>query len=605
MLRPLINAILVLFSWTLFSGAATAQEKPNFLIIVVDDLGWSDPGFLGSSINTPSIDQLAARGAFLSNFYVAPTCSPTRSMLLTGVSNHAAGVGTMRGLQAPNQLGQLEYGAQLHEGVVTLAEVLQADGYATAMSGKWHLAIDEDQHPSNRGFDRSFGLLEGGASHFSDQKPIHRAEPVTYLENGAPVDLAPEFYSSYAYTDKMLEYLKASGDQPFFAYLAYTAPHDPLQVPDDWIDRYDGTFDAGPEQEISQRTARLVELGLLPSDAKPPQHTAPPAFLFGRDIPWVDRDDEARDINARRMEIYASMVEIVDQQIGRVLEALEATGKLDNTYVLFMSDNGASAGTVFSYPANDRDWVNQNFELAPGQMGKPGSFTTMGREWTHSSNTPFSLFKATVGEGGVRSPLIIAGPGIQAGSTHHSPSHVTDITPTLQALAGINAATNQIYSGKLQPQGRSLLPVLQTAEADQERAIFAELFGNRMVRSGKWKALSVNPPLGSGDWELYDIVSDPGASTNLAIEQSGVLDELVQAYAQYAEQNNVIAPDPILRPSLMSFYDGPCSGWCKAKFGFAEAMMNPVKRAILIFLVLGLLLSIGFILARRLFAKRA
>ena len=236
--------------------AAHAGEKPNFLVVVADDLGWSDPGFLGSKIRTPTIDRLAQRGIFMSHFYVAPTCSPTRAMLLTGLSNHAAGVGTMNNLQTPNQIGHREYAAQLHDGVVTVAEMLSAHGYTTMMSGKWHLAIDEDQRPNKRGFQHSFGLVEGGASHFADQMGITDTETVTYHENGKETALPDDFYSTIGYTDKIIEYIDRAGEQPFFAYLTYTAPHDPLQVPDDWLNRYKGVFDEGPAKAKEKRRQR-------------------------------------------------------------------------------------------------------------------------------------------------------------------------------------------------------------------------------------------------------------------------------------------------------------------------------------------------------------
>ena len=289
------NWIRLLIAMTAFwglVGTAHAQEKPNFLIVVADDLGWSDPGFLGSRIKTPTLDSLAQRGIFMSHFYVAPTCSPTRAMLMTGVSNHAAGVGTMHNLQAENQMGHRAYGAQLHDGVVTVAEMLSAHGYSTMMSGKWHLAIDEDQRPDRRGFERSFGLVEGGASHFADAKMITPSENVTYLENGQPTQLASDWYSTIGYTDKIIEYIDEAGDKPFFAYLTYTAPHDPLQVPDEWLDRYQGVFDDGPEVSREERRQRLVELGHISADAEMAESLNFPAWLDSHQAPWTERSDE-------------------------------------------------------------------------------------------------------------------------------------------------------------------------------------------------------------------------------------------------------------------------------------------------------------------------
>jgi arylsulfatase A-like enzyme len=604
MIRTIQRTLLIVLAVMAYAMPAIAQEKPNFLIIVADDLGWSDPGFLGGQIHTPNIDALAKRGAFLPHFYVAPTCSPTRAMLLTGVSNHAAGLGTMHGLQTASQKGHVEYGAQLHGGVVTLAEALRANGYTTSISGKWHLAVDPSQYPGKRGFENSFGLVEGGASHFADARKFHKSEEVTYLENGKPVTLLPDFYSTYAYTDKMIEYIGAAGEQPFFAYLAYTAPHDPLQVPDDWINRYRGKFDNGPADAKDQRARRLIELGLLDEDASLAEPVNFPSFLDTHKKPWSDRSPEEQKNDARRMEIYAAMVEILDQQIGRVVDHLEQSGKLDNTYIIFMSDNGASAGTPYTYPENDRNWVDKNYDLSVEQMGKSGSFTTMGREWANTSNTPFRLYKVSMAEGGVRSPFIISGPGIKPKSVHQTPAHVMDIASSLFHLAGINPAEEKIYQGKLLPKGEILAPILEINGPDNDRMIAAELFGNRMVRYGNWKAVSMGRPLGSGDWELYDITRDPSAMINMAEDRPELLAKMREAYDDFAIQNNVIASDALVNIQTARFFEGPCNSWCQAKFGFVDTLMDARKRNILIAIIFGLLALSGWRLVRRYRARR-
>ena len=573
-------------------------EKPNFLVVVVDDMGWSDPGFLGSKINTPHIDALAERGTFMSNFYVAPTCSPTRSMLMTGVSNHAAGVGTMHTLQAPNQLGRIEYGAQLHDGVVTVAEVLKADGYATMMSGKWHMALDDDQLPHNRGFDRAFGLVEGGASHFADKQEIGVLETVTYLEDGQPTQLPDDFYSTIGYTDKIIEYIDGAADTPFFAYLAYTAPHDPLQVPDDWLDRYDGVFDDGPAAEKEHRRQRLVELGLITPDSTLDTPLNFPSWLPSYKAPWDERAPEERATDIRRMEIYAAMVELLDQQFGRVITRLNETGKLDTTYVFFMSDNGASVTTPIVYRGNSREWLHENYDQSQANMGKPGSFTTMGRDWANASNTPFRLFKATVAEGGVRSPMIVSGPGLETGVIRNSTGHVMDMAPTLYELAGLTSEGHPLYDGKLQPRGQSILPILHRDEGDKTRAIVTELFGNRMVRMGDMKAVFLGPPVGSREWELFDIAADPSATINLADKYPSKVEEMVQAYEAFAAQNNVVTPVPPLELRPDVFFEGECNWRCAARIAVAETLVNPSSRNTLIAVIGALLLLGGFVFIR-------
>lgn len=576
--------------------------KPNFLIIVADDMGWSDLGFLGSAINTPHLNALAQQGVFLTDFYVAPSCSPTRSMLLTGVSNHAAGVGTMHRLQRPNQLDNLNYGAQLHDGVVTVAEALRSNGYRTMMAGKWHLALEDEQKPGNRGFDRSYGLVEGGASHFSDQKVITPWENVTYEEDGELVELDADFYSTIAYTDKIIDYIKEAQDQPFFAYLPYTAPHDPLQVPDDWMDRYAGVFDAGPAPFEAAVMDRLSELDLYPERAERAPAPNLPPFLPSHRKSWAERTDAERAEYARRMEIYASMIELMDQQIGRVIENLRASGKLENTYILFFSDNGAAAGTPFVYGGSTRKWVHESFDLSFEQMGQPGSYTTMGAEWAHVSNSPFRLFKGTVAEGGVRSPLLISGPELRSGALIQSPAHVMDIAPTLFELSGFDPVSSPLYEGKLNPVGTSLAPVLREQGTAEDRLLITNLFGQKMVRMGSWKATQIPPPLGNGRWELFDIEADPSETRDVADRHPDILSDLMQAYQAFADENGVIDPKPHFSVRMHTSFEGHCNWWCLTKFGFVDTLINPHLRnraLTIVFILIGGLISLIFLWRRK------
>lgn len=568
-----LGVVGLLTVWLAPAHAETSQ-KPNFLVIVADDLGWSDLGFLGSSIRTPTLDALAQDGVFMSHFYVAPTCSPTRSMLMTGVSNQAAGLGTMHGMQTPNQIGQREYGAQLHDQVLTVAEMLQAHDYVTSMSGKWHLALDSDQYPNQRGFDHSFGLIQGGASHFADQIQLHVAEDVTYHENGEAIDLPDNFYSTTAYTDKIIEFIDKSGSSPFFAYVAYTAPHDPLQVPDGWLDEYAGVFDAGPADFKERRRQRLVELRIIPVEAEMAETLNFPSWLPSYKRPWAERPASERRADTRRMEIYASMVELMDQEIGRLLAHLEANDKLENTYVMFLSDNGASTTTPLVYLRNTREWIHENFDLSVEQMGRQASFTTMGRDWANVSNTPFRMFKGSVAEGGVRSPLIVSGPTLESNLINPAPSHVIDIVPTIFDLAEIKTDRHPLYEGKLLPRGETLVPLLRDATTGNERIFVTELFGNRMVRQNEWKAVYFGPPLGDETWQLYDIVADPSATTDLAANHPEILNRLETAYDDFAAENKIISPNPPLSMRVDSFYEGECNWWCNIRFQLTNFIIN-------------------------------
>lgn len=542
------------------------DRAPNFLIVVADDLGWSDVGAFGGEIRTPVLDRLAASGVRMTNFYVAPTCSPTRAMLMTGVGHHQAGVGTMTGIGAPNQTTR-NYAAQLHEDVVTLAEVLNASGYQTLMSGKWHLAVDEDQRPEKRGFDRSFALLPGGASHFADQLPLGPGEPPEYIEDGEPAELPEDFYSSISYTDKMLQFLdEREGDQPFLAYLAYTAPHDPLQVPEDWLDRYDGEYDAGPSEIRQARLQRQVDLGLMPGNTQLWEIPNFPPWLPLHMTPWDTRSADQKDHDVRPMEIYAAMVELMDQQLGRVIERLEAEGELDNTYFVFFSDNGASAIAPLMYPGSSEAWLNETWDRNMENAGRRQNFTVQGREWASASNAPLRLAKGSVGEGGIRSPFIVAGPSVPEGQVSRALAHVMDIAPTIYELAGIDPASDSVFQDKLVMQGTSLLPAWRLESDAVREGFMTELFNARAGRDGKWKIANLPRPLGTGEWELYDLSSDPGETVNLAAEHPEVLARMVAQYETFAVENGVIPPFPPPRQTPRRMYPFVCDEACEAAF---------------------------------------
>jgi arylsulfatase len=558
-----------------FDSWGAAPSRPNFLLIVADDMGWADLGSHGSEIRTPNLDALAARGLTMSHFRVAPTCSPTRAMLLTGVDNHSAGLGTMEGIQTPNQLNsETNYGGQLHDGVVTVAEALSASGYATMMAGKWHLAVSEDQYPHRRGFDKSFALLQGGASHFGDALPLFAQYSADYLEDGEPVALPDDFYSSTSYSDKIIQYLdEIDSSQAFFAYLAFTAPHDPLQVPDSWLEKYSGVYDKGPRAVRNKRDARQRQLGLIPMDSEQWEPPVFPTWLpMGRE-PWEDRTDEERRRDTRPMEIYASMIELMDQQLGRVLSYLEERGRLENTYVIFMSDNGANSSTPLLYPNTTREWFLTNRNQDPKGAGMPGSHTYQGSEWAAVSNTPFRLFKGAVAEGGIRAPFIVSGPAVVEGRRSNIAAHALDLTPTVLELAGVQVAENELYKEKLLPQGFSLRNTWQGDSAPLARTVGMELFGNSAVIQEHWKALKISPPLGSGSWELYDISQDPGETTDLSEEHADLLRSLIDDYGQYATSNGVIPPEPAIRPSMEILFAGPCNWLCQVQFEVIDLLI--------------------------------
>ena len=443
MVAGILVTLLVPTAWAQTDESVPAKPAPNFILIVADDMGWGDLGAFGSEINTPNLDAIATSGAILTNFHVAPTCSPTRAMLLTGVNNHAAGIGTQKGQAAPNQLESENYRGDLLDSVATIAEVLKPHGYTTMISGKWHVGFIDGQHPDQRGFDRSYVLLDGGASHFDDALPLKPLEPVRYLEDGEQIELPAGFYSSRNYTDKILQYISEQpADSPYFAYVAYTAPHDPLQVPDEWLDRYAGQYDDGPEATRSKRLQAARALGLISEDATIGAPTNPPAILPSHEKPWTKRSAQQRALDAKPMEIYAAMIEYMDDQIGRIVDLVEARGELDNTYFVFLSDNGASPIAPLSYPGTTREWLHANRDMDPAHAGRKNTQTHLSFGWVSVANGPLALFKGTTYEGGIRSPLLISGPGIEPVGFVPGFAHVKDVAPTLYQLAGIDISTD-------------------------------------------------------------------------------------------------------------------------------------------------------------------
>ena len=583
------------------AGDSKTVSPPNFLLVVADDLGWADIGAFGSKIRTPNIDSLAATGTVMSQFYAAPSCAPTRAMLLTGLSSHAAGVGTQNLQQAPNQQDSLQYQGQLHNGVVTLAEGLRSVGYQTMISGKWHIGRDPNQYPSQRGFDRSFILREGGASHFADQLPINPAEPAHYFEDGAPVDALPEdFYSTTYYTEKMLNFLAARDrGRPFFSYIAFTAPHDPLQVPDSWLNRYEGVFDEGPDAVRARRITALTTRGFFP-DAATPAATLPlPPIFPGAKPAWSERSEVVRRQDVRPVEIYAAMIELMDKSLGQVLAYLEAEGELENTYIVFLSDNGVSAVTPLLYPGTSRQWLHEQRDMNPANAGRPRTHTFINGEWASALNGPLRLFKGTTAEGGIRVPVIVSGPRVMTGKVHKHLSHIADLTPTFYALAGLRPDTSPLYLDKPRPTGESLVATWEGSNEPRQAPIVVELFGNKAVRQDDWKLTLMAPPFGDNTWQLYNMAADPGETENVAEDYPAVAQRLLLAYQEHAETVGIIDPKPPLSRDISALYVGKCDLGCEARFLLLKALVDPSYRWLLMLTGIFLLLLIG-LLAHRL-----
>ena len=521
--------------------AIAKANRPNVLLIVADDMGFSDIGTFGGEIMTPTLDELANQGLQITNFHVLPTCSPSRSVLLTGVDNHRAGIGTMAEFKPPEAKGNPGYVGYLNFEVAALPEVLAAEGYRTYMAGKWHLGDDEKTIPYARGFEETFVLIPGGGSHWSDQLPLSPTQKMVYRRNGKIVESLPdEFYSTKYYTDKMLEWLKWDENDglPFFAYLAYTAPHDPLHAPRSYIEKYKGVYDEGWDVLREQRLQRLKTLGIIDKQVK----TFPrlPTVKAWKDLTREEQAEAARD-----MEVYAAMVDYMDGQIKRVIDHLKETGEYENTLILFFSDNGANGAPTTAYPGQTSEFL-ESFNNQLNNRGLPNSSIEMGPGWAQASMAPSRMFKAFPAEGGIRSPLLVKLPGkmANAGKMNHSFLHVRDIMPTILDLANIELPGKQFEGRRVWPiQGNSLLDVFEgkvTVPPAEVGRVGYELFGMKAHFSGKWKILQMPKPYGTGGWELFDLDVDPAELNDLSKQHPDKLKELVAMWERYKKDNGVI-----------------------------------------------------------------
>ena len=516
------------------------NDRPNILLIVADDLGYSDIGSFGGEIATPTLDALAQAGFQLTNFHVLPTCSPSRSVLLSGTDNHTAGLGTMGEFIGPELAGQPGYEGYLNFEVAALPEILSAAGYHTYIAGKWHLGHDSETSPFARGFDETFALIPGGGSHWSDRKPLSPTQPMDYQRNGVLVDELPaDFYSTRAYTDYMLDWIGENHEDgaPFFGYLSYTAPHDPLHAPQEYIDKYTGTYDGGWDVLRETRLQNLKDLGIINENAQAsPRLPTVPA--------WEDLSPEHRAEEARNMEVYAAMVDYLDDEIGRVIDYLKEIDEYDNTMIIFLSDNGANGASFDAYPGQTQEYTG-SFDNSLENRGLPNSLIEMGPGWAQASMAPSRMFKGFPSEGGIRAPLLIKLPGEMknAGQMDDSFMHIRDLMPTILDLADIEHSTE--FNGReVEPmQGQSLLSYF-AGEASEPYAsageVGYELFGMKAQFDGDWKIIMLQEPFGTGDWQLYNVREDPGEINDLSAQYPEQRQALITLWEQYREDHNVL-----------------------------------------------------------------
>ena len=495
---------------------------------MVDDMGYSDLGNYGSEIKTPNLDKLASEGLRLREFYNNSICAPTRGSLLTGQYQHKAGMGFF-----DVNLGLPAYQGYLNKESLTLGEVFRSGGYSTLLSGKWHVGSeDQSQWPNQRGFDKFYGILKGASNYF-DTKPLPFGKtpyPVKLIRNNE--ELHPKD-DSYYFTDEIgnnaVTFLDEQNkeNKPFFLYLAFTAPHWPLQAKPVDIAKYRGKFDEGWDVLREKRIEKLKANGILPAN----QTVAP----RDPEVPeWSKLSYDEKQFWKAKMEVYAAMVDNMDQNVGKVLNELKALKKDKNTLIIFISDNGAQGGF------NTYNPLGRNFVRNEGPIGTSGSFDYQEQNWAYLSNTPLQQYKNNMHEGGFSSPFIAWYPSkIKAGRIDKGTGHIIDLAPTFYELAGITypAAYNGVNSNPL--AGKSLLPVLfdNVSEVNRGAPLFWERAGNRAVRDGKWKLVSTYPAY---QWELYDLETDRGETNNIAQQNPGIVNDLSAKYFDWADKTGVV-----------------------------------------------------------------
>jgi len=541
------------------ADAAAGMQRPNIVVLVADDWGFTDLGAFGGEIDTPNLNALARQGTRFTNFHAAASCAPTRSMLLTGVDNHLNGVGNLREAMPREHLGKPGYAGSLNQNVVTVATLLQDSGYRTYITGKWNVGSEPYNLPNRRGFDRSIIQGDTGSDNWVPaQRYLPHSAHVEWFEDGKPANMPAEYYSSTYFVDRMIGYLQTDRetrkDKPFFAYLGFQANHVPIQAPKSFIDKYRGKYKDGWDKLREQRRQSAAALGIIPKDTGMVRMTTTGD--------WNALSDTDKVYQQREMEIYAAMADAMDHEVGRFIAHLKANGEYDNTVFVFLSDNGAEGSDY----KEAQIWLKTQYTQELDRLGGKGAYGIPGPSWASASVSPLAGYKFYSAEGGIRVPLFISGvAGSQTNRITSALTHITDITPTLLDLASIQQPGANYRGEAVSPiTGKSLVAILK-GEAPQVRdanqPLGYELSGNKALFMGDLKLTQNAPPVGDGQWHLYDIVKDPGETSDLQKQMPEVFAQMQQSYAKYEKEHGVLPMPAGYTPTRAVFINGIFNYW--------------------------------------------
>ena len=545
MKRRCRNAWSTALSLTLlFSHFVNSQtdERPNVVLILADDLGFTDIAPFGSEIDTPNIARLAASGLSFTNYHTAANCAPARAMLLTGVDSHRNGVPNIPESIPPEQLAYDHYQGVLSQNVVTLASLLRDSGYHTYMTGKWHLGHTPELLPSARGFERTIAMADTGADNWEQRTYLPIYDEAHWYADGEKHTLPDDFYSSEYFIDKTIEFIIAneSDDKPFFAYIPFQAVHMPVQAPREFSDKYAGVYDQGWTVMREQRRLAAEEAGVIPENTE--------IIVTPGTLDWNALTEDQRDHHARRMEVYAGMVDAMDMHIGRLMTYLESIGEYENTIFIFTSDNGAEGSPLINPTGNSvlDPWFERvGYETGIENLGEKGSWVGIGPSNATIAASPLAYYKFHANEGGLRVPLVMSGPGIsQRGELSDEFVFVTDLAPTILNLVGVNDHGGSWQTREVEPiVGKDFSSYLQGQAGPIHTAsepIGYEMGGSGALFKGDYKIVINKFEQNESEWHLFNIKTDPGEANDLAEAEPELLAEMLADYEQWASSNNVL-----------------------------------------------------------------